>query len=234
MAAQPNLFIVSGPSGSGKSTVVEYLMAEVPTTLFSISHTTRAPRGAEKNGRDYFFVSLEEFEAMKADGKFLESNHHFGHWYGTHLSNLDRAAGAGTDLLLDIDIEGARQIKTRMPEAVAILFIPPSREELERRLRKRGQDSDEVVRKRLERAQEEIARYGVYDYLVVNDNLEEAKAQVQAILCAVRARAGDQASGCPDFNAESAALADAAREENNAERVSAILKTFTAAESGAK
>ena len=234
MAAKPNLFIVSGPSGSGKSTVVEYLMEEVPSTLFSISHTTRAPRRAEEDGRDYFFVSPEEFEAMKVDNQFLESNHHFGHWYGTHLSNLDRAAGAGTDLLLDIDIEGARQIKVRIPEAVAILFIPPSREELERRLRKRGQDSDEVVLRRLERAREEIARYAVYDYLVVNDKLEEAKAQVQAILCSVRANSGDQASGCPDFDAKVAALADAAREENNAERVSAILKTFTAAKSGAE
>ena len=233
MAGKPNLFIVSGPSGSGKSTVVEYLLEQVPGTLFSVSHTTRAPREAEQDGRDYFFVSPEEFKAMNAEGQFLEFNYHFGHWYGTHMSNLDRAAGEDKDLLLDVDIEGARQIKGRMPEAVAVLFIPPSREELERRLRLRGQDTDEVVGRRLERAREEIARFAVYDYLVVNDKLEEAKAQMRAILCSVRANASDGAAGCPDFGPEGEALAISAREENNAERVSAILKTFTAADSEA-
>ena len=231
MPAQTNLFIVSGPSGSGKSTVVEYLLETVPNTVFSVSHTTRAPRSGEEDGRDYRFVSVEEFEDMKARDEFLESNFHFGHFYGTHRSNLDRARAGGNDLLLDVDIEGARQIKAKMPGAVAILFIPPSREELERRLRLRGQDTEEVIRRRLQRAREEISRYAGYDYLVVNDELEEAKAQVRAILCTVRNSAGTAGAGCEDHGSGMASLAAGAREENNTERVSVILDTFTAGDS---
>ena len=223
MGRRPRIFIVSGPSGSGKTTVVEYLIEALPETLFSVSHTTRSPRPGEVNGREYHFVSGEEFHAMIGRGEFLEHDHHFGNWYGTHSSNLERAAGQGKDILLDVDVEGARQIKEKMPEAVAILFIPPSREVLESRLRSRGQDDEEVIVKRLERARQEISRYQGYDYLVVNDKLEEARAQVRAILCAERA---DSGGACRDGLAQARERAAAARRGNNQERVSAILETF--------
>ena len=227
--AKPQIFIVSGPSGSGKSTVVGYILREIPAALFSVSHTTRPPRAGEVDGKDYFFVSQEEFDAMIARKEFLEYDHHFGHSYGTHLNNLDRAAEQQKDLLLDIDIEGARQIKEKIPEAVAILFIPPSREELERRLRGRGQEGgedEEAIQRRLERARQEISQYQGYDYLVVNEKLEDAKAQVYAILCSERRQRGLKQPGCEKMDdALDARVADA-RRENNKQRVSAILETF--------
>ena len=222
----PQIFIVSGPSGSGKSTVVEYILKEIPTTLFSVSHTTRPPREGEEDGRDYIFVSKDEFGEMIKRNEYLEHDHHFGHWYGTHRSNLDRAAEQGKDLLLDIDIEGARQIKEKISEAVAILFIPPSREELERRLRLRGQDDEEVIRKRLERARQEISQYRGYDYLIVNEELEEARLQVHSIICSERKRRGGEKAGCEKMGAQMDARADEARRGNNNQRVSAILETF--------
>jgi guanylate kinase len=227
--AKPQIFIVSGPSGSGKSTVVGYILQEIPSTLFSVSHTTRPPRAGEVEGKDYFYVSQNEFDAMIDRNEFLEHDHHFAHFYGTHLDNLSRAAEQQKDLLLDIDIEGARQIKEKIPEAVAILFIPPSREELERRLRGRGQEdeADEAaIQRRLERARQEISQYQGYDYLVVNEKLEDAKAQVYAILCLERRQHGQGKPGCEKMNEDLAARAAEARRENNNQRVSVILKTF--------
>ncbi len=216
-------FIVSGPSGSGKTTVVEHLLARIPTLLFSVSYTTRAPRGGEQNGREYYFVQPQEFEQMIGRGELLEHARVFGEYYGTHRRVLDQAAQQGKDLLLDIDVQGAQQVKSRLPAAVAVLLIPPSADELERRLRARGQDAPEVIQRRLQRAREEIESYGTYDYLVINRELGDTCAQVEAIVVVERARRSGQP---PPPTAETQAAA--ARREATKSQVSAILETFGA------
>jgi guanylate kinase len=210
------LFIVSGPSGSGKTTVVDHLLEVVRDLLFSISCTTRAPRAGEANGREYHFVSREEFEDMMAADKFLEYASVFGDLYGTPRRNLDLAGQAGKDLVLDIDVQGARQIKSRLPEAVAILLVPPSAKELEQRLRDRAQDEPETIRRRLSHARTEIEHYESYDYLVVNHSLEETCAEVVDIVAAERGAHGarERAAGL--------------RKDANPERISAILESFGA------
>lgn len=220
------VFIISGPSGSGKTTVVQHLLQSVPDLMFSVSYTTRAPRGEEKEGREYRFISREKFEAMIVKGEFFEYASVFGDLYGTHRSVLAEAARQGKDLVLDIDVQGARQMKTHVPDAVAILVLPPSRQELERRLRSRGEDTPEVMQRRLERAQMEIENYDAYDYTVVNRELGEACAQVVAIITAERRRrAGAHAAGEAE---EVEARVAAARREANKKQVSAILETFGA------
>ena len=185
-AKQPLVFIVSGPSGSGKSTLV-LKMLEVPGTMFSISCTTRPPRTTESAGKWYDFVSEAEFERMANHGEFLEYARVFGkHQYGTPRRWLEEARCKGLDLVLEIDVQGAEQVKKKLPSAVAIFILPPAREELERRLRTRGQDSDEAIQRRLDRAQQEIQRYSEYDFLVVNDDVERAGREVQAITVAAR------------------------------------------------
>jgi guanylate kinase len=185
-AQQPLVFIVSGPSGSGKSTLV-LKMLEVPGTMFSISCTTRPPRATESAGKWYDFVSEAEFERMAAQGEFLEYARVFGkHWYGTPRRWLDEAQREGLDLVLEIDVQGAEQVKKKLPAAVAIFILPPAREELERRLRTRGLDSDAAIERRLNRAQQEMQRYAEYDFLVVNDDVERAGREVQAIAVAAR------------------------------------------------
>ena len=221
--AEPQLFIVSGPSGSGKTTVVERLLKDVPDLLFSISCTTRAPRAGEQNGREYHFISKDEFEAMLVRDELLEHANIFGEYYGTPRGNLAEARRRGKDLLLDIDVLGARQVKGKLPEAVAILLVPPSAQELERRLTARAQDRPEVIRKRLDRAREEIEHYHSYDYLVVNRALEETCRSVTAIVAAERAR---RSGGRGD--ADMAARAEAARKDNNKTQISAILESFGA------
>jgi len=139
-----SVFIISAPSGSGKSTLVSYLMRGVAGLRFSVSYTTRAPRGEERDGREYYFISREQFEARVERGEFLEWAEVFGNLYGTHRSELDRAAMEGMDLVLDIDVQGARQLKERIPGAVSIFILPPSRQVLEQRLRARSQDSGPV------------------------------------------------------------------------------------------
>jgi guanylate kinase len=223
--AEALCFIVSGPSGSGKTTVVEHLLARVPHLLFSVSYTTRAPRGGEQNGREYFFVQPEEFEQMIARGELLEYAQVFGQYYGTHRRVLDQAAQEGKDLLLDIDVQGAQQVKSRHPAAVAVLLIPPSAGELERRLRDRGLDAPEVIQRRLQRAREEIESYGTYDYLVVNRDLAGTCAQVEAIVLAERAQRRGQPAP-----PKAAARAAAARREATKSQVSAILESFGAHE----
>jgi guanylate kinase len=221
--AEPQLFIVSGPSGSGKTTVVERLLQDVPDILFSVSCTTRAPRAGEQNGREYHFISKDEFEAMLVRDELLEHATIFGEYYGTPRTNLADARRRGKDLLLDIDVLGARQVKGKLPDAVAILLVPPSAQELERRLTSRAQDRPEVIRRRLERAREELEHYHSYDYLVVNRELEETCRSVSAIVAAERARrAGEQAA------AEAAARAEATRKDNNKSQISAILESFGA------
>jgi guanylate kinase len=187
--AKPNplVIIVSGPSGSGKSTLVSKLR-ELPGTLFSVSCTTRPPRAQESPGKWYDFISEQEFDRMVRLGEFLESAQVFGcHWYGTPRKWLEMARQERLDLVLEIDVQGAAQVKEKIPEAVAIFILPPSRQELERRLRARGTDSDASIAKRLERARKEVQRYPEYDYLIVNDDLERADNTILAIALAERA-----------------------------------------------
>jgi len=183
-----NVFIISAPSGSGKSTLVSHLMADLPGLMFSISYTTRPPRGAEKDGESYHFVSRPEFEAMVERDEFLEHAEVFGNYYGTHRGILEDARSLGRDLVLDIDVQGARQLIQKIPEAVTVFILAPSRQILERRLRARGEDRDEVIERRLRDAAEEIRRYSDYHYVLINRELDESDAILSSIVRAERAR----------------------------------------------
>ena len=183
----PLLLIVSGPSGSGKSTLVQRVL-ELPGTMPSISCTTRPQRATEATGKCYDFVTEAEFEAMAARGEFLEYARVFGrHSYGTPKKWLDESRARDLDLVLEIDVQGAAQVKKKLPEVLAIFILPPSRQELERRLRSRGQDPDEEIARRLAKAREEIAASEeMYDFCVVNDDVERAGREAQAIVLALR------------------------------------------------
>jgi len=186
---KPVVYIVSAPSGSGKSTLVNVLLAMTPRLDFSISYTTRPPRGSEQNGKQYYFVVREEFEQMIAADEFLEHAFLYGKdYYGTARRFLREAEDKGNDLLLDIDVQGAAQIKKKLPDAVSIFVLPPDRKTLEWRLRKRGEDSEEVIDRRLDEARREIENYDKYDYILINDKLEESSDSLQAIVEAERLR----------------------------------------------
>jgi guanylate kinase len=186
------LYIISAPSGSGKTTLVNELRQYVPHLEFSISYTTRSPRGSEQDGREYRFITRGEFENMIERGEFLEYAQVFGNYYGTARSVLQHAKEQGNDLLLDIDVQGERQVKEKVPEAVSIFVLPPSRAELESRLRKRsrseGVNSEETIRRRLDTARREIENYPNYDYILINDRLEESVDRLQAIVLGERVR----------------------------------------------
>jgi len=182
------VFIVSAPSGSGKSTLVKGLLATVPGLRFSISYTTRAPRGAEVDGENYYFISRPEFEERLLRGEFLEHAQVFGNYYGTNKSELDKARASGCDLVLDIDVQGAAQLKSKIPGAVTIFILAPSREILEQRLRARSEDRDDVIERRLQAAAEEIRNYELYDYVLVNRVVEESVDTLAAIVKAERVR----------------------------------------------
>jgi guanylate kinase len=182
------VFIISAPSGSGKSTLVSELMRLVPKLRFSVSYTTRYPRGQERDGEDYFFISREEFEDRIAKGEFLEYAEVFGNYYGTHISELDRAGTEGYDLVLDIDVQGARQLKERIPAGVSIFILAPSRQILEERLRTRSQDSEAVILRRLHDAAGEIRNYSLYDYVLVNREVAASVETLVAIVKATRSR----------------------------------------------
>ncbi len=184
---RPLVLIVSGPSGSGKSTLVKKIL-ELPGTMPSVSCTTRARRATESSGKCYDFVSEEEFDAMAARGEFLEYARVFGkHSYGTPKKWLEESRKKGLDLVLEIDVQGAAQVKQKLPESVAIFILPPSREELERRLRSRRQDSREEIARRLAQARDEIAAFEkFYDFCVVNEDVERAGREAQAIVTALR------------------------------------------------
>ena len=186
-ALGPLVFIVSGPSGSGKSTLVQKIL-ELPGTMPSVSCTTRARRGTEASVKCYDFVTEAEFEAMVQRGEFLEYARVFGkHSYGTPKKWLSESRALGKDLVLEIDVQGAAQVKAKLPESVAIFILPPSRQELEARLRSRGQDADEEIARRLSKAREEIvASERFYDFCVVNDDVERAGREAQAIVMALR------------------------------------------------
>jgi guanylate kinase len=183
-----SLFIISAPSGSGKSTLVGHLMARVPGLRFSVSYTTRKPRGEEKEGEAYYFISREEFEQRLEKGEFLEYADVFGNYYGTHRSELQKAEAEGVDLILDIDVKGARQLKEKVSTAVSIFILPPSKIELEQRLRLRSEDSESVIQRRLHEAAEEIRSYPSYDYVLVNKDVQESADNLVSIVTAVRSR----------------------------------------------
>jgi len=180
--------IVSAPSGSGKSTLVGRLLQQYPELLFSVSYTTRIPRGRERPGENYHYVSRQEFEARIARDEFLEYAQVFGNYYGTHSSFLERARAEGRDLVLDIDVQGARQLKSKIPDAVSIFILAPSRHILEQRLRARSEDSEEVIQRRLREAAREIENYSAYDYVLINREVEAAVNTLAAILQAERVR----------------------------------------------
>jgi guanylate kinase len=182
------VFIISAPSGSGKSTLVGRLLETVPDLMFSVSYTTRTPRGAEIDGRGYHFVARDEFEKMLARDEFLEWAQVFGNYYGTHCGILEKARACQMDLVLDIDVQGARQLKEKIPEAVTVFILAPSRMVLEQRLRARSEDRDDVIARRLKDAAEEIRNYADYDYVLINRELKEAEATLSAIVRAERAR----------------------------------------------
>jgi guanylate kinase len=187
-SAEPLVLIVSGPSGSGKSTLVEKIL-ELSGTMLSVSCTTRQPRKTETNGKWYNFVTESEFQQMVACGEFLEYAQVFGkNWYGTPKKWLDQAQAQRKDLVLEIDVQGALQVKQKLPGAVAIFVLPPSRAELERRIRARGQDSEDEIGRRLERARQEMLNYSSYDFAVINDDLRRATDDVQAIARGSRCR----------------------------------------------
>ncbi len=182
------VFIISAPSGSGKSTLVSGLLKEMPELLFSISYTTRSPRGQERPGENYYYTSREDFEQRIKQDEFLECAEVFGNYYGTHRSNLDRAQAEGRDLVLDIDVQGARQLRGRIPEAVSIFILAPSREILEQRLRDRSEDPEAVIARRLREAADEIRNYTDYDYIVVNHEVPSSVGNLVSIVKAERVR----------------------------------------------
>jgi guanylate kinase len=183
-----NVFIISAPSGSGKSTLVRLLLERDPKLLFSVSYTTRSPRGAEVPGESYHYISREAFEERIRKGEFLEWAEVFGNYYGTHRSILERAIAEDRDVVLDIDVQGARQLKGTLPEAVSVFILAPSREILEQRLRSRSEDDEAVIQKRLRKAAGEIRNYTNYDYVLVNDDLSRSMETLAAIVAAERVR----------------------------------------------
>ena len=189
-----SLFIVAAPSGAGKSSLVGALLAQEPDIKLSISCTTRAPRPGELHGREYFFLSEAEFIERKAKGEFLESAHVHGNYYGTSRIVIEEQTRAGKDVLLEIDWQGARQVREQFPEAVGIFILPPSVAVLEQRLRSRGQDSEEVIARRVQAADGEIAHAPEFDYVIINDSFETALSQLAAIARATRCRYRQQAA----------------------------------------
>jgi guanylate kinase len=184
------LLVLSSPSGAGKTTLTRKLLEACPDLRFSVSHTTRSPRANEVDGKDYHFVDRPRFEAMVEDGAFIEWAEVHGNLYGTSLAEIDRAMatpGCG-GLIFDIDYQGARQIRAKVPGVLGVFILPPSMEELERRLRGRASETEEAVRRRFEAAKREIEHYALFDYLVVNDQLESAFDQLRSIVIAERTR----------------------------------------------
>ena len=223
-----SVFIISAPSGSGKSTLVNHVLATIPELKFSISYTTRKPRGREQNGKEYFFISRPEFQNMIDQDAFLEHADVFGDYYGTACRFLEEAREQSKDLLLDIDVQGAAQVKKKVPEAVSIFILPPNRSELEQRLRSRGQDSEEKIQRRLEEARREIENYDKYDYILVNDHLDDSVKALEAILLSER----QKRAGNPDVNL--AVLAETCRLSNVRERLEPILQSFREVAAGGK
>jgi guanylate kinase len=182
------LYVVSAPSGAGKTTIVRKVISQLPTVSLSISCTTRAPRPSEEEGVDYFFITREEFSAMEQGGRFIEWAQVYGDLYGTPRANLEKLRH-GEDLVLEIDTEGARKIREVFSDAVLIFILPPSLEVLKGRLQSRGGDAEEAIAARLHNAQKELDQMACYDYIVVNEEIEEATSEVASIIIAERCKA---------------------------------------------
>ena len=190
--ATSTLFVVAAPSGAGKSTLVNALLEREPAISLSVSHTTRPPRSGEQYGRHYYFTERAEFEREIAEGIFLEHAEVHGNLYGTSRDKVDALLAQGRDVLLEIDWQGAAQIRKSKPDCVSVFILPPSRAELERRLRGRGSDASEVIERRLANSRGEIAHAHEFDYIIVNDRFEDALDELQAIVRAVRLRSSPQ------------------------------------------
>lgn len=182
------LFVIAGPSGVGKSSLVRGLVERIPGTEISISHTTRRARRGERNGREYHFVEEAEFRRLADQGRMLETARVFGHWYGTSRAWVEERRRSGADVLLEIDWQGAEQVRTKDPSAITIHVLPPSLAALERRLRARGQDGEASIAERIGNAGRELSHYRNFDYLVVNERFADALDELAAIVAAERAR----------------------------------------------
>jgi guanylate kinase len=222
------LFIISAPSGSGKSTLVNALRSQLGGLDFSVSWTTRQPRGSEQNGREYCFTTREEFERMIAAGEFLEHAEVFGNYYGTAQRSLDEATAAEHDLILDIDVQGAMQVMSKLPEAVTIFVMPPSPKVLKTRLRNRsraeGEVNEEILNLRLNMARKEIENYRRYEYILVNDVLERAVAQLEAVVVVERMRR--ECTPLDHRTKREFEIAENCRRVNSRERLRPILESF--------
>jgi guanylate kinase len=183
---QGSLYIISAPSGAGKTSLVNALLENTGQVMVSVSHTTRPMRPGEVDGKHYHFTDVDTFRRMIADNAFLEHAEVFGNFYGTSRSSILDQMGHGIDVILEIDWQGAQQVRSKMPEAISIFVLPPSREELERRLRGRNTDSDEVIARRLTEAVSDMGHYHEFDYLVINKDFDTALEQLRAILLARR------------------------------------------------
>jgi len=188
MSQLGTLYILSAPSGAGKSSLIKNLLAEERSwdVQVSVSHTTRAPRVGENNGEHYHFVDVDNFKSLIEENAFFEWAEVFGNYYGTSRITIEQALQQGIDIFLDIDWQGAQQVRKMMPEAVGIFILPPNREELQARLTKRGQDSDEIIAKRMAQAKSEMSHYNEYEYLIINDDFETAGKELSQIVSATR------------------------------------------------
>lgn len=194
-----NLIVVAAPSGAGKTSLVNAVLAEDPGLALSISYTTRAPRPGEQDGRDYHFIDLAAFEAMLGRGEFLEYAEVHGNRYGTSRTWIEQTLERGADAVLEIDWQGARQMRRLYPHAITVFILPPSIGELERRLRSRGQDSDAVIRRRVDNAVEEILHAAEFDYVIINSIFEEARRDLAAVVRAARLTLAQQRARNPDL-----------------------------------
>jgi len=185
---RPTVIVVSAPSGSGKTTVLARVLRELGGIRFSVSHTTRSPRGAERDGVEYHFVDRAAFARLRDEGGLLEWAEVHGNLYGTGVAELEKARAAGVDILLDLDVQGAAQVRRRIPDAVTVFVLPPSYEVLERRLRGRGQDDEAAIRRRLAAAGREIGAFENYDYAIVNEDLDACVEELKSIVRAARCR----------------------------------------------
>ena len=204
MSQLGTLYILSAPSGAGKSSLIKKLLTEERSwdVQVSVSHTTRAPRVGENNGEHYHFVDVDNFKSLIEENAFFEWAEVFGNYYGTSRITIEQALQKGIDIFLDIDWQGAQQVRAMMPEAVGIFILPPNRAELEARLNKRGQDSQEVIAKRMAQAESEMSHYNEYDYLIINDDFETATKELSQIVSAMRNKHSKQLIVHKDMIAE--------------------------------